>query len=54
MAYITKDFAATQTRKFTVYCDDKEKADREERARQLQEHRNRVANAEKKKFKRVK
>lgn len=54
MGYMTKEFAALQTRTFNVYCNDKEEADKAERARQLQEHKNRVANASKKKSKKVK
>lgn len=49
--YMTKEFARTQTRKFTVYFNDKEEQDKAERARQLQEHKNREAN--KKKAKKV-
>lgn len=54
MGYMTADFARLQNRKFNVYSyDDKERKDAEERARQLEEHRVRMANAKKKKSKKV-
>lgn len=46
--YMTEEFARQQTRKFNVYINDKEEADKQERARQLEEHKIRVANAKKK------
>lgn len=41
MAYMTKDFAKKQTRKFTVYYNDKEDKVEIERELQKEEHENR-------------